>query len=167
MKFDFGSLPGRLGKKLQNVFGSANQRALTRFQPTLDKINELATWADGMSREQIVDKVSEWRQKVESGQASLEDALPEMDPPKVVDVRAHAGLRVCAAVDVVEQLSRKLPSGQLAVVDDACRRQIQWFVLHRRPRSPRARRASRPTLIPSAAFKPGEHRAVVNRASTL
>ncbi|MCA8943455.1 MAG: preprotein translocase subunit SecA [Planctomycetes bacterium] len=78
MKIDLGSLPGRLGKKLQSVFGSANQRALTRFQPTLDKINELSDWADGMDQEQIRARVREWREKVEGGQASLDDALPEM-----------------------------------------------------------------------------------------
>ena len=35
MKLDFGALPGRLGKSLQKVFGSANQRAVVTANPAL------------------------------------------------------------------------------------------------------------------------------------
>ncbi len=78
MKFDFGSLPGKLGKRLQSVFGSANQRSLKTMEPIVEKINELESWATGLDQEAVRAKVREWREKIEAGEASIEDALPEM-----------------------------------------------------------------------------------------
>ena len=45
MKFDLGSIPGRIGKGLQSIFGSANKRALAQYQPTVEKVNALEEWA--------------------------------------------------------------------------------------------------------------------------
>ncbi len=78
MKFDIGALPSRMGKSLQKVFGSANQRAVGRFQPLIKKINDLQQWAGDLSAEQIRARVAEWKAKVTDGQASLDDAMPEM-----------------------------------------------------------------------------------------
>jgi len=78
MKFDFGALPGRIGKSLQSVFGSANKRALASYQPIVAKVNELEAWARGLDAAAIVAKVAEWKEKVRGGSASLADALPEM-----------------------------------------------------------------------------------------
>src|SRR5262245_40188434 len=78
MKLDFGSLPSRLGKALQGVFGSANQRALATDQPVVRAVNALADWAKGLSQEQMQARTAEWRQRVQGGQATLDDALPEM-----------------------------------------------------------------------------------------
>ena len=78
MKFDLGSIPHRIGKALQGVFGSANKRSLGRYQPNVRKVNELAEWAEKLTQEQMVARVKEWRQKVESEEVTLLDALPEM-----------------------------------------------------------------------------------------
>ena len=77
-KFDFGALPAKIGKGLQKVFGSANERELDKLKPTVKKINELEDWAKGLDRPAILERVSEWRDKVQRGDASLDDALPEM-----------------------------------------------------------------------------------------
>ncbi len=77
-KFDFGSLPLKIGKGLQKVFGSANERQVTRMGPVVAAVNELASWADGLDREAILARVAEWREKVRDGRATLDDALPEM-----------------------------------------------------------------------------------------
>jgi preprotein translocase subunit SecA len=78
MKFDIGALPQKLGKALQGVFGSANKRALSRFEPMIKAVNELEPWAKGLSQEQIQERVLHWRKQVQEGSATLDDALPEM-----------------------------------------------------------------------------------------
>ncbi|MBK8096689.1 MAG: preprotein translocase subunit SecA [Planctomycetes bacterium] len=78
MKIDFGSIPARLGKALQRVFGSANQRALASFDPMVKAVNDLADWAKGLSADQFKSTVAELKQKVQAGQASLDDCLPRM-----------------------------------------------------------------------------------------
>lgn len=42
MKLDIGSIPARIGKALQGLFGSANQRALTVYTPVVKATNALA-----------------------------------------------------------------------------------------------------------------------------
>jgi preprotein translocase subunit SecA len=78
MKMDFGSLPARIGKALQGVFGSANKRALAQFFPLVKAINALATEVKDLSQEQIRAQVKEMRQQVQSASATLEDLLPRM-----------------------------------------------------------------------------------------
>jgi preprotein translocase subunit SecA len=78
MKFDLGSLPSRIGKALQGLFGSANQRALAQYQPIVKAVNALADWAKGLSPEQVKAAVIELRQQVQGGQKSLDDVLPQM-----------------------------------------------------------------------------------------
>ena len=39
MKLDFGSIPVRIGKALQGLFGSANQRALAHYYPIVKAVN--------------------------------------------------------------------------------------------------------------------------------
>ena len=78
MAIDFGALSTKLGKGLQTVFGSANERELKKLNPLVKKINGLEEWANAMDHASIVAKVSEWRDKVRDGRATLDDALPEM-----------------------------------------------------------------------------------------
>ncbi|MBM4060335.1 MAG: hypothetical protein FJ265_04445 [Planctomycetes bacterium] len=78
MKIDIGSIPARIGKALQGLFGSANQRALATFQPVVKATNALADWAKGLSREQFVAAVAELRQQVQKGDKTLDDVLPQM-----------------------------------------------------------------------------------------
>ncbi len=78
MKIDFGSIPARLGKALQGVFGSANQRAVARYQAVVRAVNALSDWAKQMTDAQIKERVGQWRQKVQAGEATLDEALPEM-----------------------------------------------------------------------------------------
>jgi preprotein translocase subunit SecA len=78
MAIDFGSLPLKIGKVLQKVVGSANEREVKGLQPLVKKINDLASWAEAMDEEQIKAKTAEWREKVQGGKASLDDALPEI-----------------------------------------------------------------------------------------
>ncbi|MBL8729089.1 MAG: preprotein translocase subunit SecA [Planctomycetes bacterium] len=78
MKLDFGSLPARIGKSLQGLFGSANQRALAQYQPIVKAVNALADWAKAMSAEQVKAAVAEMRQQVQQGEKTLDDVLPQM-----------------------------------------------------------------------------------------
>ena len=78
MKIDWGALPARIGKGLQSLFGSANQRALASYAPIVQKVNALADWAKNCDQQAIQARVAEWKQKVRAGEAKVDDALPEM-----------------------------------------------------------------------------------------
>ncbi len=93
MAIDFGSLPLKIGKGLQKVFGSANERTLERIHPLVEKINSLESWAEALDQEGIRAKVSEWRERVRSGSASLDDALPEMFAMTRVAAKRSLGMR--------------------------------------------------------------------------
>jgi preprotein translocase subunit SecA len=93
MKFDFGALPGRLGKGLQKLFGSANQRALSRFTARVQQINDRAAWAEAQSEEQIKASVAEWRRKVRAKEATLDDALVDLFALTRVAAQRTLGLR--------------------------------------------------------------------------
>ena len=58
MKLDFGSLPTRIGKALQGVFGSANKRMLSQYNPLVKATNDLGDWAKDLSHEQIKAEVA-------------------------------------------------------------------------------------------------------------
>jgi preprotein translocase subunit SecA len=78
MKLDFGSLPSRLGKALQGVFGSANKRALTQYNPIVKATNELGEWAKELSHDQIMAEVAEMKELVQADKLTLDDAMPKM-----------------------------------------------------------------------------------------
>ncbi|MCC6783055.1 MAG: preprotein translocase subunit SecA [Planctomycetes bacterium] len=93
MKFDFGALPARLGKGLQKFFGSANQRALSGYDARVRQINARAGWAEALDQAQIRGVVADWREKVQGGQASLDDALVDMFALTRVAAQRTLGLR--------------------------------------------------------------------------
>ena len=78
MKLDFGSLPTRIGKALQGVFGSANKRMLSQYNPLVKATNDLGDWAKDLSHEQIKAEVAEMKELVQAGKLTLDDALPKM-----------------------------------------------------------------------------------------
>ena len=78
MSFDLGSIPTRIGKALQGVFGSANKRALQQYQAVVKQVNELSDWASGLSAEQVQAEVAEMRRSVQAGDATLDDCMPKM-----------------------------------------------------------------------------------------
>ena len=78
MKIDFGSIPARIGKALQGLFGSANQRSLATYQPIVKATNALADWAKELSAEQVRAAVATLKEQVQSGDKTLDDVLPQM-----------------------------------------------------------------------------------------
>ncbi|MBL9078816.1 MAG: preprotein translocase subunit SecA [Planctomycetes bacterium] len=78
MKLDIGSIPARIGKALQGLFGSANQRSLVIYQPIVKAAAALADWAKGLSADQTKAAVADLRQQVQSGAKSLDDVMPQM-----------------------------------------------------------------------------------------
>jgi len=104
MKIDFGAFPGRIGKALQRVFGSANQRALASFEPIVKKVNEFAEWAKKLDRAAMQAKVLELKQQV------LAKAPAEMPD----DVRKRA---------LAEALDAALPE-MFALTREAAQRSI-------------------------------------------
>ncbi len=75
---DFGAFWTKFGKGLQKVFGSQNERALASFKSLVKEVNGLEDWAKGMDQAQIQARVAEWREKVQSDTASLDEAMPEI-----------------------------------------------------------------------------------------
>jgi preprotein translocase subunit SecA len=78
MKLDFGSIPARIGQALQGVFGSANKRAVSSFQPIVKAVNALAPWAAALDAAQIKAEVAAIKQAVQAGEKTLDDVLPQM-----------------------------------------------------------------------------------------
>jgi preprotein translocase subunit SecA len=78
MKIDFGAIPGRIGRSLQSVFGSANERAVRRLDPLVEQVNALEDKVKAWDQAQMKARVEEWREKVQAGRATLEAATPEI-----------------------------------------------------------------------------------------
>ncbi|MBL8751148.1 MAG: preprotein translocase subunit SecA [Planctomycetes bacterium] len=78
MKLDIGSLPARIGKALQGLFGSANQRALGAYQPVVKATNALADWAKGLTHDQVKAVVADLKKQVQGGEKTLDDVMPQM-----------------------------------------------------------------------------------------
>ncbi|MCP3919470.1 MAG: preprotein translocase subunit SecA [bacterium] len=67
-----------LGRGLKRVFGSENERIVRKLEPLVAKINELETWAEGLSQEEIQDEVKKYMEAVQEEKATLDDLIPEM-----------------------------------------------------------------------------------------
>ncbi len=61
---------------LSRIFGTANQRELSRLQPIVDSINALEPSMQALSDEQLKEKTNEFRKRYQEGE-SLDDLLPE------------------------------------------------------------------------------------------
>jgi preprotein translocase subunit SecA len=66
-----------LSKLLLKVVGSKNERELKRVSPIVDRINELESGIQPLSDDELKQKMDEYRQRVENGEA-LDDILPEV-----------------------------------------------------------------------------------------
>ncbi|HIE69621.1 MAG TPA: preprotein translocase subunit SecA, partial [Planctomycetes bacterium] len=78
MKLDFGSLPSRIGKALQGVFGSANKRSLAIYNPLVQSVNDLSDWAKDLSQDQIQAEIAEMKKQVQADELTLDDALAKV-----------------------------------------------------------------------------------------
>ncbi|PIE22048.1 MAG: preprotein translocase subunit SecA [Planctomycetota bacterium] len=78
MAIDFGSLPLKIGKALQKIVGSANEREVQKLRPLVKKINARGAWAESLDQAQIRSEVEQWREKIQKGEASLDDALVDI-----------------------------------------------------------------------------------------
>ncbi|MFM8558215.1 MAG: preprotein translocase subunit SecA, partial [bacterium] len=62
---------------LKSIFGSKHERDVRRVRPLVDEINRFSTDWDALSDEAIRAKTAEFRARLESGDDTLEDLLPE------------------------------------------------------------------------------------------
>ncbi|MBW2107217.1 MAG: preprotein translocase subunit SecA [Deltaproteobacteria bacterium] len=65
-----------IGKVLQKVFGSKNERELRKLQPLVDEINRLEPQVQALSDQELKAKTLQFRQQIDQG-ASLDELLPE------------------------------------------------------------------------------------------
>ncbi|MEX1024167.1 MAG: preprotein translocase subunit SecA [Planctomycetota bacterium] len=65
-----------VGKSLKSVFGSRNERMVRELGPLVDEINQLETWAQELSSEDMKAQTAAWKQAVAAGQVDLDDILP-------------------------------------------------------------------------------------------
>ena len=77
-----------IGKLANKIFGSRNQRVLSRYKKAVAQINQLEDTMMGLSDEQLCAKTQEFKQRLSSSD-SLDDLLPE-----VFAVVREAGKRV-------------------------------------------------------------------------
>src|SRR5262252_5034955 len=62
---------------LKSVFGSRHERELRRTKPLVDEINRLSAEWDALPDEALQGKTAEFRARLESGEDTLDDLLPE------------------------------------------------------------------------------------------
>ena len=62
---------------LTRVFGSANERTLRRLWPVVEEVNGLEETWKALPPEAFPAKTAEWREKLASEEATLDDILPE------------------------------------------------------------------------------------------
>src|SRR5579862_2882605 len=62
---------------LTRVFGSANERILKRLWPIVEEIGELEARFEALPPEAFPEKTAEWKAKLASEEATLDDILPE------------------------------------------------------------------------------------------
>ena len=67
-----------LNSILTKIVGSKNERFLKKLQSTVDQINELESWAEGLDRETVQKEVEAMRRQVQSGEESLDTVLTKM-----------------------------------------------------------------------------------------
>ncbi|MDW3096318.1 MAG: preprotein translocase subunit SecA [Gammaproteobacteria bacterium] len=65
-----------IGKLAQKVFGSRNQRILSRYKKLVNKINQLEESIKSLSDSQLAQKTQEFKDRIQAG-AELESLLPE------------------------------------------------------------------------------------------
>src|SRR5499426_148997 len=62
---------------LTRIFGSANERTLRRLWPIVQEINDLEKTYEALPPEAFPQKTAEWKERLASEEASLDDVLPE------------------------------------------------------------------------------------------
>ena len=67
----------RTGKTMRRMFGSANERMVRKLEPEVARINELESWAQGLSADQFKEQTAEWKRQVAEGEVELDDLLPD------------------------------------------------------------------------------------------
>ena len=73
-----GVLKENVGRGLMRLFGSRNERVVRTLEPIINRINELESWTQGMSQEEIQQTVSGYREAVQKEEKTLDDILPEV-----------------------------------------------------------------------------------------
>ena len=67
----------RVGRSLKRVFGSRNERFVQTLKPIVDQINELESWAQGLSAEEVQEETARMKAEVAAGESTLDDCLPK------------------------------------------------------------------------------------------
>jgi preprotein translocase subunit SecA len=67
----------RFGRRLKSMFGSRNERMVRTFEPLVERINELESWAQGLDGDAVQAKTAEWKAALAAEETTLDDILPE------------------------------------------------------------------------------------------
>ncbi|MGE5176021.1 MAG: preprotein translocase subunit SecA [Hyphomicrobiales bacterium] len=78
---------------LTRIFGSANERTLRRLWPIVQEINDLEKTYEDLPPEAFPQKTAEWRERLASEEATLDDILPEAFAAVREASRRSIGLR--------------------------------------------------------------------------
>ncbi|MSR61482.1 MAG: preprotein translocase subunit SecA [Planctomycetes bacterium] len=67
----------QVGRSLKSFFGSRNERMVRTLAPQVVRVNELESWAKGLTPEQFKEQTARFRQLLAKGEKTLDDLLPE------------------------------------------------------------------------------------------
>jgi len=70
-----GQLGENVGRFAKGVFGARNERVVRKLEPMIREINELESWAKGLTAEQFKAEIAGYKAAVASGEKTLDDLL--------------------------------------------------------------------------------------------
>ncbi|MFT5287033.1 MAG: hypothetical protein ACI8TQ_003208, partial [Planctomycetota bacterium] len=73
----FGTFGESVGKALRGIFGARNERMVKELAPLVEKINELETWAQELSKEEMQAETASFKAALDSGEVEIDALIPK------------------------------------------------------------------------------------------
>ncbi|MEZ5976639.1 MAG: preprotein translocase subunit SecA [Planctomycetota bacterium] len=73
----WNSFGENIGRGMLGVFGSKTQREVRKLGPLVGRINQLESWAQGLTGEQFHAQTAAWKAAIAAGELQLEDVMAE------------------------------------------------------------------------------------------
>ena len=78
MAFDFGNIPLKIGKGIQKIFGSANEREVAKLRELAKPVNVLEERMRGMDQAAIKSLINDLKKQVQGGKTTLDEVLNDV-----------------------------------------------------------------------------------------
>ena len=73
----FGHTGEVIGRGMKRLFGSRNERVVRKLEPIVKEINELESWAQGLSADEFKAQTESFKKAVQEDETTLDEILPK------------------------------------------------------------------------------------------